>query len=161
MADRDRGQAPVRLRAGVPADLEALCSLERAAFSGDRLSRRSLRRFLQAPTASLLVAESGGHILGYSLVLLPAGSTRARLYSIATAAGARGRGLGGRLLEAAEQAARDRGRAEISLEVRDDNAAAIAFYLHRGYVEQARIPAYYEDGATAIRMRKRLQAAPS
>lgn len=159
MVDGVEGEVPVRLRTGAQADLDALCELEQTTFSGDRLSRRSLRRLLHSPSASLIVAEGHGRVLGYALVLLPAGSMRARLYSIATAAGARGRGLGSRLLAAAEQAARDRGRAEISLEVRADNMAAIALYSRRGYVEHARIPGYYEDGAPAIRMRKRLDKA--
>lgn len=156
MADSVAEREPVTLRVGRVADLDALLALECAAFAGDRLSRRSLRRFLRSSSARLLVAESAGRIVGYCLVLLPAGRSRARLYSIATAADQRGRGLGGRLLDAAEQAARSRGHAQMGLEVRGDNAAAIALYLRRGYVEHARIAGYYEDGAAAIRMRKRL-----
>ncbi len=157
MTDSGAGREAVMLRAGVPADLDSLVVLEQTAFAGDRLSRRSLRSFLRSTSARLIVAERGGLVVGYCLVLMPAGRSLARLYSIATAADYRGKGLGGHLLDAAEQAASARGCAELGLEVRHDNAAAIALYLRRGYVEHARISDYYEDGAAAIRMRKSLE----
>jgi ribosomal-protein-alanine N-acetyltransferase len=36
------------------------------------------------------------------------------------------------------------------LEVREDNAGAIAFYESQGFVEIARRRLYYRDGATAV-----------
>ncbi len=36
------------------------------------------------------------------------------------------------------------------LEVREDNAGALAFYAARGFVEVDRRPRYYRDGATAV-----------
>lgn len=159
MTDARTGHEAAMLRAGMPADLEALFALERSSFAGDRLSRRSLRRFLDSESARLIVAELGGRVVGYCLLLTPAGRSIARIYSIAIAADHRGRGVAGRLLDAAEQAALALGYAGMGLEVRDDNTAAIALYSRRGYVEHARIQGYYHDGAAAIRMRKRLENA--
>jgi ribosomal protein S18 acetylase RimI-like enzyme len=45
----------------------------------------------------------------------------------------RGRGIGRRLLRAAEGVARERGCCKVTLEVRGDNAAALALYARLGY----------------------------
>ena len=39
------------------------------------------------------------------------------------------------------------------LEVREDNASALAFYAARGFTEVDRRPRYYRDGTTAVIMR--------
>jgi ribosomal-protein-alanine N-acetyltransferase len=147
---------PLRVRAARPADLGALLALEQDLFAGDRLSVRSLRRFLRSATACLLVGEAGADLLGYALVLVRRDSRGARLYGIGRRPGAAGRGLGKALLQAAEQAARARERNELRLEVRSDNERAIEFYLHHGFHIFDRRPSYYEDGADALRMKKRL-----
>ena len=50
-------------------------------------------------------------------------------------------------------AARKRRCLEMTLEVREDNAIAIAFYRKLGFVEFAQAPGYYHDGAAALKMR--------
>jgi ribosomal protein S18 acetylase RimI-like enzyme len=100
------------------------------------------------------VAESEGTLLGYALVLFRRGSSRARLYSIARDAQRAPRGTGGALLAAAERAAAAAGALELGLEVRTDNAAALHLYETSGYRATGRRPAYYEDGADALRMTK-------
>ena len=45
---------------------------------------------------------------------------------------------------------RDGGADRLLLEVREDNAGALAFYAARGFVEIDRRPRYYRDGATAV-----------
>lgn len=144
---------PVRLRTARTADLPALLALEQT-FPGDRLPARQFRHHLASPRARWRVAESGGKILGYALVLLRRGSDRARLYSIVVDPGARGLGLGRRLLAAAERDAAAAGRTAMTLEVRQDNPAANALYASAGYRRTAALPAYYEDGAPAWRYQK-------
>ena len=80
----------------------------------------------------------------------------ARLYSIAVAEDARGRGVGEQLLSAAEDEARRRGDLFMRLEVRADNASAIALYERLGYKAFGRHLDYYEDHAEAIRLEKRI-----
>src|SRR4051794_29344800 len=70
------------LRVGTLGDLAALEALEGAAFAHDRIARRSFVRFLNAPNASLIVADCDGVLAGYALVLFRAHSRLARLYSI-------------------------------------------------------------------------------
>ena len=144
------------VRAGLETDLDAICALECAAFEGDRLSRRALRRFLRASHRPLLTARSGGRVIGYILVSLPARSLSARIYSLAVQSGQGRRGVGRELLIAAERYARAHGRNRLRLEVRYDNAPAIALYEKLGYRSFGRHPGYYDDGAEALRFEKSL-----
>ncbi len=156
----DRQTAPaLALRPGGRGDLDGLLALEARVFTGDRLSRRSLRHFLATPRAALLVAEERGRLAGYALVLFPARAGVARLYSIAVAPEWTGRGVGVLLLSAAEAAARGRGYRVMRLEVDANNARAIARYRKSGYAAFGRRPGYYENGADALRFQKQLSTA--
>jgi ribosomal-protein-alanine N-acetyltransferase len=57
------------------------------------------------------------------------------------------------LLAAVVQAARSGTADRLLLEVREDNAGALAFYAAAGFVEIDRRPRYYRDGATAAVLR--------
>ena len=144
------------VRPATLADLPAIEAIENAVFDGDRLSRRSLRYFLAANTAMMLALASQDHVLGYSLIAFRKGSKRARLYSIALSPAEHGRGLGRFLLRSSENAARAHGAAFMRLEVRTDNAGAIALYRQNGYRLFGRIDDFYEDGAGALRFEKAL-----
>jgi ribosomal protein S18 acetylase RimI-like enzyme len=144
------------IRPARAADIDALVAIENAAFTGDRISRRSFRKLIERDSAETLVADDGV-VRGYAMVLFRKGSGMARLYSIATAPGAAGMGVGRRLLEAAEDAAYDHDRLVLRLEVREDNARAISIYEKAGYRRIGREPDYYEDGASALRYEKTLR----
>lgn len=147
----------VPVRAAASADLDALVELEQSAFRGDRLSRAQYRRHLASPRAAVLAAGTRGDgLLGSAVVFFRRGSALGRLYSIATAPAARGRGIGAALLAAAEHAACARGCRALRLEVRVDNAAAIGLYERAGYRRIGRYEAYYEDGTAAWRYEKPL-----
>ena len=140
------------------ADLNAIEALEVAAFPADRLSRRSLRAFIRAPHRPLMVAKFGDAVAGYALVALRKGGAAARLYSIAVDPAQAGRGVGRALLQACERYARARDRRAMRLEVRYDNAAAIALYEKMGYRRVGHYETYYADGAAALRFEKSLEA---
>ena len=151
-----RPPAAVRLRRGRKRDLDALLAIEHAVFTGDHLSRRSFRHFLTAPHAALIVAEEGGNLAGYVLILYPPRSRIARLYSIAVAPHIGRRGVGPLLLAAAEKAARRRHRRAMRLEVHEYNIRAIVRYEKSGYRLFGRQRRYYDDDATALRFEKPL-----
>lgn len=150
----ERTEEPPSPRAGIPADVDSLLALEERAFSGDRLSRRSFRRFMTGGRDTLLVLDGPEGIIGYALVIYRSGTALARLYSIAVDPACAGGGLGARLLTAAERAAFAGGSAVMRLEVRPDNAAAIALYGRRGYRQFGLYPDYYEDHSDALRFQK-------
>src|SRR6187402_1591049 len=103
MAPR-KDSGDIRVRAARSADLPALVALEQCSFATDRLSPRQFRHHVSGRGNSLLlVAVSDAVLLGNALLLLRAGTRRARLYSIVVAADARGRGVGERLLARVER----------------------------------------------------------
>ncbi|MDX7951434.1 GNAT family N-acetyltransferase [Lichenihabitans sp. Uapishka_5] len=149
-----------RIRDAVPDDLDAVEALEDRVFTSDELSRRSLRYYLGARTAHFLVLEQEGAIIGDAIVAFRRGSRAARLYSVAVHPDHAGHGHGRRLLAASEAAAIARGATLLRLEVRADNAPAIALYRADRYREFGRYEDYYEDGTAALRFEKALAAAP-
>lgn len=146
----------IQFRHAALSDVDALVALESRCFDGDRLSRRSFKRFCQAGPHTLRVVLADGAITGYSLILLRRGTSLARLYSLALAPEQRGQGLAGRLLQDAEACASAAGSVYLRLEVRKDNDAAIALYQRSGYHRFAQVAEYYDDGCDALRFEKRL-----
>lgn len=138
------------------SDLDALVEIENRCFQIDRLSRRSFRHLLTKANAVTLIAEEQGVPVGYVAVLFNAGTSLARLYSIAVDAAFRGRGIAGELVSAAEQAALDGECVVLRLEVRRDNEASLALFRRLGYRQFGRYPDYYEDHMEALRFEKEL-----
>jgi ribosomal protein S18 acetylase RimI-like enzyme len=147
-----RGQGS-GVRAGRPADVDAILALEAAAFPAeDRFPRASWRRLLASASAMVLVQPGADGIDAGIAWLLRRGSSLARMYSLAVHPRARGRGLAKRLV-AASLRRFPAGIDTLGLEVRSDNAAAVGLYCALGFIETARLPRYYGDGRDGIRMR--------
>lgn len=145
-----------RIRRGSLADVDAVLALE-ALFPSDRMSRRSVRRFLSVPTAQLLIAENANaDVVGNLVWLRRKGSRAARIYSVVVAPAARGQRWGERLVAAMETAAAASGCDRATLEVRTDNLAARALYAKLGYREVRTLPGYYDDGSDGLRLVKTL-----
>jgi ribosomal protein S18 acetylase RimI-like enzyme len=150
----------IRLRPGEMGDLDALVDLENRAFTTDRLTRRGFRRLLTASTAELIVAEQAGGFAGYALVFFRRNSSIARLYSVAVATHAGGKGVGPLLIAAAEAAATKRECTYLRLEVHEGNARAIARYRKSGYDLFGRHLEYYDDRGHALRFEKKITPQP-
>ena len=152
----------IRIELAASQDWHALSELERASFPGDRISPRSWRSFLASQSAVVTVARSAvpgagpPTIVGAAVVLQRARTSVARLYSIAIAGDARGRGMAAALLEDATQRMRDAGVAVLRLETRLDNVAAQRLFASRGFVQRGRKASYYEDGEDALLYQKSL-----
>jgi ribosomal protein S18 acetylase RimI-like enzyme len=153
-------QSSINIREGRPRDLEAIARLENESFETDRVSRRSLREFLRAPHRPLIAATIDDEVAGYVLVSLRKGARALRIYSLAVGARFARRGVGRALLQAAEAYGRRHRREAITLEVRYDNAGAIALYEGCGFRQFGEHARYYADGATALRYEKSLLPAP-
>ncbi len=153
-------QQTLTIRRATLDDVPVLLELEQT-FPGDRLERSNFRHFLTKAKADIWLAEENGIFLGDAVVLYRQGFHSARLYSIVVSPNARGKGIGAKLLSHCEEAAKERGCITLRLEVREDNDAAISLYRSRGYDLIGRTDAYYEDGSTALRMRKRLNKTPA
>lgn len=145
------------IREVATADLDALLALEQQSFETDRLSRRSLRRWIASRDRAFLVATLNEQLVGYILVIYHRGTRLARLYSIAIDKSRRGQGFARQLIAAGEQAASDSGRFFLRLEVAMDNTAAIGLYESLGYLRFGIYRDYYDNHSDAIRMQKRIR----
>ncbi|WP_018232565.1 GNAT family N-acetyltransferase/peptidase C39 family protein [Thioalkalivibrio thiocyanodenitrificans] len=144
------------IRPAQVSDIPALVALEERCFEIDRLSRRQFRYMLTKANAHVLVSDRAGALNGYVLLLFSRGTSMARLYSIAVERDTRGQGIGQALVEAAEEAARDRDCAYLRLEIRKDNTASIALFSRLGYKPFGEYGDYYEDHMDAWRYEKSL-----
>jgi ribosomal protein S18 acetylase RimI-like enzyme len=142
-------------------DLEALNTIEQAAFDHDRLNMRSLRRWIVADHGIFLVAQQQDQVVGYGLVWCHRGTRLARLYSLAVLPSLRGQGIAGQLLTQLEQEAANRGRLFMRLEVAKHNLPAIRLYEQQGYRTFGEYSDYYDDHSDALRMQKVIQHARS
>ena len=143
------------------ADIPALLAIEERSFPTDRMTQRNFRYAIRKAKGVVLVAyrqvpEVQGPPLAYGVVGFHAGTRFARLTSFAVTPGNRGQGIGRRLLAVLEKEASAHGCSGMRLEVRADNAAAIALYTAAGYRRFADYPDYYEDGMAALRLEKPL-----
>jgi len=159
MPARSRQRPVVHIRRGRLADVDDLLELETQVFANDRMSRRGLRHFLIAATATVLVAEHHSRIAACAVVLFRPNSAIARLYSIAVAPTSAGCGIGPALLAASERAALAKRRSILRLEVHEDNQRAIARYRKAGYQQFGCHENYYADKGDALRFEKHLSAA--
>ena len=152
-----RSLPPTKLRRGRLADLDALIALELEFFTPDHvISRRSFRHFIDSPKSALIVADVDGQVAGCVLVNYRHGSRRSRLYSISVGRDFQRRGIARQLMAAAERNARQRGCRFMRLEVRADDASAIALYESSGYARFGRRRRYYDNRIDALRFEKSL-----
>ncbi|HHV21166.1 MAG TPA: GNAT family N-acetyltransferase [Propionibacterium sp.] len=140
------------MRNAGPQDLDAILVLEETGFPPrERWSRASWAAELEADNRIVLIADGGvasvQHVGGV-----------AELNRIIVAPEARRTGCGRALLAAGIEAAREVEGEEMLLEVRHDNAPALALYRSFGFEEIARRAHYYGDGIDAVIMRLDLEA---
>lgn len=126
-------------------DLDALVSLLAALFALEpdfradpARQRRALARLLAEPErAAVLVAVRGGTVIGMvtaQLVISTSeGAPSAWLEDLVVDAAARGRGVGGLLVEGVEAWARARGATRLQLLADRENAPALRFYDRAGW----------------------------
>jgi len=168
-----------RLRPMVPADLVDVIALEHELFPEDPWTPEMFADEVAQPRESRLYllaeadagdggvadsdivsgrgAASGPVMAGYAGLMFIPGGTQADVLTIAVRKAYWGQGIGSALLDALISAARERGCAEVFLEVRADNPRAHGLYLRRGFEELGVRRGYYQpSGTDAIVMRKDL-----
>ncbi len=146
----------IKIRKARSTDLDALLAIEYSSFRHDRMSRRALRHALTSPSQILYAALMDGVVIGYACLHWKRNLTTARLYSIAVLQSYRGRGAASMLLNKCSRQCRKLGFAMMGLEARAEDTALINFYTRHGFSPVALRPAYYEDGADALKMQKSL-----
>jgi ribosomal-protein-alanine N-acetyltransferase len=141
-----------RARPLTAADLDAVAAIEREVFT-DPWSNRAFGDLLGLDHVRGFVVEDGkGVIVGYAVCSQVA--DEGEILNLATAPGARRKGIGRALLAAVLQWLGERGAVKVFLEVRRSNEAAIAMYEAAGFATLGVRPNYYrrptEDAVTMV-----------
>ncbi len=147
--------ASLRIWQGGRSDAALLAALHGPTFS-DAWPEPAFASLLERDGVAVLLGALGeGAAQGFILVRTVA--DEAEVLTFCVADDARRHGLGRALLEAACDSARDRGAAQLFLEVGSRNEAAIGLYRSAGFVEVGRRAAYYhhgDDASDALVMRR-------
>lgn len=147
------------LRPATPADAPALAALERVCFPEAPWGEALLAQTLDDRDTVALAVDGNDDaidgddepteptvLLAWGAVLSARGGQEADILSLGVHPSARRRGLGMRLLRRLGRAAAARGARVVFLEVRVDNAPAIALYQQAGFETVGRRPRYYQPG---------------
>ena len=111
-------------------------------------------RSIRAPDSVVIVSLDKSDISGFAIMVFH--EHTAHLNLLAVKPGCRRHGTGKQLLAWLEKSAITAGTFQLSLEVRESNPAAQAFYTRLGYQHGKAIVGYYEHSEAAIQMSKNL-----
>ena len=115
-----------------------------------RYTPQRLATLIAEPETQAALACDGELIQGFALMQF--GADSAHLVLMCVRREQQRNGIGRRLMNWQLLSAHVAGMASVTLELRADNAAALAFYRQFGFVETAWVPGYYEGAVAARRM---------
>jgi ribosomal protein S18 acetylase RimI-like enzyme len=144
----------VTFRKAEPNDLDYLVQMENRCFEADGFSRRRLLYLIKYISGYFLLAVKGNNPAGYLILLEKKNSKKIRVYSIAVNPENQGMGIAQRLMDFTEKTALQRNFTSITLEVKEDNLAAINLYRKNGFFTYGEKGNYYADGSKALLMKK-------
>ena len=127
-------------------DIEAVTALEDALFEDAWSPSMFWDELAQGDTRTYLVVPEGDRIVGYAGLAQLA--DEAYVQTIGVTPSHQRRGLGATLLQALMDDAKRRGSVRVGLEVRVDNAPAIAMYERFGFHGIAVRKRYYQPSGT-------------
>jgi [ribosomal protein S18]-alanine N-acetyltransferase len=133
------------------ADVSAIAALHAVSFRRGWGEDEILRLLLERNVATQRIT-AGGKLIGFIMSRLAAGE--AEILSVAIAPAWRGRGLSRQLLDLHLRRLAGLGVHAVYLEVGERNAPACRLYRRAGFKEVGRRQGYYEDGATALVLRR-------
>jgi ribosomal-protein-alanine N-acetyltransferase len=145
----------IKVRSPRPGDLAEVVAMENRSFQ-DPWAPEALEQELAPDRLRLpLVAETSGKVAGYLMAWKI--FDQLHILNIATDPDFRRLGVGTALLGTATEKAGNMGMVDITLEVRESNQEAYAFYCKHGFVARGRRKSYYVDnGEDAIIMIRRI-----
>jgi len=139
-------------------DLNAVRELEHLSFPLDAWPLIEMIGVLSLPSIERWKAMIGEKLVGFVAADIRRRQQVAWIATIAVHPDYRGRGIGGQLMQVAEERA---GMPRMRLSVRAGNKAAQKLYQGRGYEQIDVWPQYYQGDEDAIVMEKNLTLTPS
>ena len=134
-----------------PADASPIAALHGVSFRRGWGEDEILRLMLDRNVVTQRMTARG-KVIGFIMSRLAAGE--AEILSVAVAPAWRGRGLSRQLLDLHLRRLAGLGIRAVYLEVGEQNAPACRLYRRAGFSEVGRRQGYYEDGATALVLRR-------
>jgi len=149
------------IRTATPDDFERIVELENLCFPKDHAyTRRQLHYLLFKANSTIFVETAGSLLRGFLIILYRRKTTVAGIETVNVDPRYQKKGIGRRLLAAAEELLRKKGIRKIRLEVSITNRAAITLYEHAGFHKTMLLRHYYffdhEGSRDAYRMVKEL-----
>jgi ribosomal-protein-alanine acetyltransferase len=142
-AETRREQAAITVRVFVSSDAAAVAGILKESPQAADWTEASVRDSAGWSGSVALVSESEGKVSGFLIGRQVA--DQAEILNLAVSLARRGKGEGGALLKAALDEFRARRVGHVFLEVRESNAAAIAFYDKHGFSKKEIRPMYYRS----------------
>ena len=145
--------AALTLRPARAADAAALAQLSRMLIEHGLAWRYTPGRVAAPASSAAVVAtlpEPAAQPRGFGVLQL--GDTTAHLVLLCVQPELRRSGVGAQMMDWLLHTARVAGMESVSLELRADNAAALAFYARLGFAETAWVEGYYDGRVAARRM---------
>lgn len=133
---------PVTIRPLRVEDLPRVLEIEGVSFSTP-WKESTFRALLMRTDTDLFAADAAETLVGYAACWTVV--DQAELGNVAVAGTARGRGIGGALVDAVLRRVAERGARECFLEVRESNVDAQSVYRNRGFEVVGRRRAYYSQ----------------
>ena len=124
---------------------------------GWRYTPARMAMLIDHPQTVVLIAHDAAHIQGFAVMRF--GDEHAHLLLLCVQPAQRQQGIGRRLMDWLLESGRVAGIESVELELRADNADALAFYCRLGFTETQLVPAYYDRLIPARRMVLRLRMA--
>jgi [ribosomal protein S18]-alanine N-acetyltransferase len=149
------------IRLASPADAGAIARLSRDAIEHGlpwRWTPPRVARAIGDADTNVIVVRRNGLLAGFGIMSY--GDDHAHLLLLAVQPRQRRVGLGSALLHWLEKTALHAGAARIGLEVRQDNAAGLAFYARHGYAIREEVPGMYCGMLDGVRLDKKIAATP-
>jgi tRNA threonylcarbamoyl adenosine modification protein TsaD/ribosomal-protein-alanine acetyltransferase len=140
----------VRLRRFASFDLQPALEIEHASFPEPWSPGMFLGELSRTDRIWLVAEGDAGRVIGYGGVMIV--GDEAHLMNLAVAVPERRSGVGSALYDELAARAALAGARRITLEVRDDNEAALGFYRAEGFAVEAVRPGYYRGGQDALIM---------
>jgi len=138
-------------------DLDKLYQIETECFKKEAFTKSQIARLLGDYNSISLVARVEGQIVGFVIGVIYADrkTLHGHIYTIEVLPAYRRRGIGEKLLLKIESVFRQKDVEASSLEVREDNTAAIGLYVKLGYETVGKLKNYYRN-AHGVYLRKTL-----
>lgn len=154
-------QTSQNIRVANQKDIDAITQIEQKSFPAQTAyPKRQLAYLALKANSTCLIETQEALLRGFVIVVYRKGSLKGWLETIDVDPAFRGQGTGARLLKAAEDEMRKRGKTVAQLEVSKNNKAAINLYTKAGYAITQSLPSYYkfehQGTKDAVRMTKKL-----